>query len=204
MTFDFAKLCEDVRDTTLEVSADCVELFARTKAVASGSEPSCDPRGRRGDSDFLYDLVHLNVGYWMQLARLGSAYSVYAHRAMAALYGAYATPYGSSEPPCELLFEGAPDNTQTRFVLVTNRTEQDQELTIGLSKLHSNDEVIEPKVRLCRGAADAKGTVIGAHETARIGIEMTIPKKPSGSYRGTVSLTLGGRTATYPVTLRIQ
>ena len=93
---DFAELCDQAWDTSVDVAADCVEVFARAKEAASGCESDCDPCAPRGRSDFLYDLVHLNVGYWMQLARLGSAYSIYAQRAVGALYGIYASPRRSS------------------------------------------------------------------------------------------------------------
>src|SRR5690348_11256659 len=108
---DFAKLCDDAWDSSLEIAADCVELHARAKAAydCDSSYESCAPRRK---SDFLYDVIHLNVGYWMQLARLGSAYSIYAHRAVSALYGLYAEPCEEPRKRCTLEFVGAPGDTR--------------------------------------------------------------------------------------------
>jgi hypothetical protein len=207
MSYDWARLCEDVRSTTLDVAADCVETYSRARWDGGCAERSYDPC--TGRSDFLYDIVHLSVTYWMQLARLGSSYSVYAQRAVGALYGSYASPACAParcpDPCTELSFEGESGDVQTKFLLVRNRSDTEHQVSLELSKFKScsSDDELSATCKFTRGQKDATKVPINGGETARIGVKVTIPDKKRGRYRGQLKITLDGRTATYAVNLCI-
>ena len=194
---DFAKLCDDAWESSLEVSADCAEAYARAREAAFGCESDCDPCPPPRKSDFLYDLIHLNVGYWMQLARLGSAYSIYAHRAIGALYGLYATPRAGSECK-EMVFTGAPGDTQTRVLRVTNPSDADEEVKIELTEFRGGDEKFGAKLDV------PKNLKLASQRSSKIGVRITIPKQKQGRYRASLEVKLGKtRSKTFPVLLRI-
>jgi len=201
---DISRILEDCRKAGVSITADFIEGYAELARAKGGS---CAPPPR---SDFLYDMVHLNLSYLTQVARLGSSYSIFAYRALAALYGTYGALPGCTPAPCApgdasgLCFEGASGDTQTRFICLTNSTAG--ELTPKFPKqleLSSADAKVTVKAEYQRGSHAADASHIYAGDTARIAVKITVPAFASGTYCGTLKVELGAGTVEHGVILRI-
>jgi hypothetical protein len=196
---DFAELCDEAWDSSLDVAADCVEAYARVRDTFCDVDPcedACRPRGRGGD--FLYELLHLNVTYAMQLARLGSSYSVYAHRAIGALYGLYAAPKARRSKG--LWYTGVSQDQQTRVIRVTNFSDEKLEAKAEFENLRSRDgyEINIDEVRTLPQQAIEPG------RTVKIGVQMVFPGERPGRYCGTLRITLGKQRKAIPVVVCIE
>jgi hypothetical protein len=202
---DISRILEDCRKAGVSITADFIEGYAELARAKGGS---CSPPPR---SDFLYDMIHLNLSYLTQVARLGSSYSIFAYRALAALYGTYGAPPGYTPVPCApgnssgLCFEGAEGDTQTRFIWLTNSTAGD--LTPKFPKhleLSSVGAKVSVKPSYQRGSVAADASPICAGDIARIAVKLSVPAFVSGTYTGTLHVELGAGTIEHSVILRIS
>jgi hypothetical protein len=201
------KNVEDCRDASLDVVAAALESIHRARAAYSG----CEPAPERGRGDFLYDMVNLHVGYWTQMARLGSAYSVYAQRVLTTLYGAYAAPPCAppkaattrSEQTYELCFEGAPGDRQTRHFTLPRAPQEGWGAAPIQVALMDRNETLEVQVTVhVAPPADGRAAPKGS---TRVAAQVAFPDSASARcWRGKLVVPLGeAHTAEYGVTLRV-
>lgn len=196
----FAKWCEQSRAASLEAATDCVEAIYRLKR----NDPTyCSNRSR---GDFLYDYVDLHVGYLSQLARLGSAYSMYATRFLGAVYSAYSTPACAPYAPAkkaagdyacpELCFKGKPGE-ECRRPLLLEEVPSDPEVEHGKLTLKSRNQTEEVDARVDKLVnRNAKG---GAQSTTiACEVTLTLPSA-SGVWVGELVIVIGKRTIRYTI-----
>jgi hypothetical protein len=131
-------------DGFLDAVVDAVEQLdgrrpRRTPDAASASPPE--------QGDFLQDLIHLNLQYLNQMARLSSSYSVVASRALERVYDYF----GSADDECKGRTAGGESKEPTRpIVELTGARGESRRLVV----LVKNSEAKPVTVRLKLQPAD--------------------------------------------------
>jgi len=206
---------DEVREASLEFAASAAEVYAgtvgRCDCGMSGCKACRAQRAARSDcrtgSDFLADLIRLQVGYLSQLARMSSSYSGLVTRAVGSLYDAVAPcpPAPSAAPRAEVLLVGRPRDMASATFSIKNSLCEDEELVVERWSDHGPYVEVElkpvEKGKPCVARvhvtteSDGKplhGIELESGECVRGVLSVELPDV--GRYTGTVRLTIGEST----------
>lgn len=204
---------DNVREAILELGASCAESYSKWSRGGCGCRRAgcsrCFPAAScRSEGDFLSDVVRLNLSYVSQLARLGSAYSSLATRALDRLYSCYepapfdAAPAGSS--PCEIRLAGSGDGTLNSALTVANPSStasklsfdglNDGSIVLKLTQIGDATKTFERPLQLrLRGQTPPGEIEIDACNKVRFGVSLDASGLPKDKqYRGSFRAWFGG------------